>query len=613
MFFSNVMLVKKGPLAKIWLAAHFHDKKLTKNHIAETNIAESVKNIVSPAVAFALRLSGQLLLGVCRIYLRKVQYLQQDCQDAVSKLKHTFAQRSAVDLPADHQMASAAAITRPENWDELELALPDLDLDLLPLEELPDQSEYRLMDEKEVEEVIAQIEEGAYIPPIEMVLLPQEEERVKKPRARRPRPDEEEEEEKEVGRGTDESIEIGRDASMMMEGPELELPAMDIDLEPILPPASEIKGRRDSSIGLDADLSVSLVAPSPARGDLSFGVDARLAEESPALAAIRIAEEVEEEEVKEGEEGEVRVRERRQRKRRKLQVNTVTELSREDIRNNLNDTSDICGPRPYIPLTKRARLLAERRAPGYAEVLMQSPSPLTMTTLAPELRSVFQRMFRVGNPDLPLPPEAEKPEKKQRVVEERKRARESLVPEPELPELPEAPELAEAPEMGEAPEMPEPQEFPEFPPVEFPEEVAEEKYAADLEGEGVAVPPAMAEDVSAEQVLSAEEEAAAAALSGTGWSNRTKKAYSFLQNQMADKSHVMYSELVPPPVEEAARAQAQRQRKAAAGMFYELLILKTRDFIQVKQEQAYGDIKISRAARFGAEPDSQDLAVQASA
>jgi cohesin complex subunit SCC1 len=54
------------------LAAHSQDKKLTKANVDETNINDTVKQILTPAQAFALRLSGQLLLGVCRIYQRKV-------------------------------------------------------------------------------------------------------------------------------------------------------------------------------------------------------------------------------------------------------------------------------------------------------------------------------------------------------------------------------------------------------------------------------------------------------------------------------------------------------------------------------------------------------------
>lgn len=35
----------------------------------------------------ALRMSGHLLLGVVRIYSRKVKYLLEDCSDALIKIK----------------------------------------------------------------------------------------------------------------------------------------------------------------------------------------------------------------------------------------------------------------------------------------------------------------------------------------------------------------------------------------------------------------------------------------------------------------------------------------------------------------------------------------------
>ena len=44
-------------------------------------------SIINPEAPLALRLSGQLLLGVVRIYHRKVVYLFQDCNDAVTKIQ----------------------------------------------------------------------------------------------------------------------------------------------------------------------------------------------------------------------------------------------------------------------------------------------------------------------------------------------------------------------------------------------------------------------------------------------------------------------------------------------------------------------------------------------
>ena len=71
---SQIILAKKGPLGKIWLAAHW-DKKLTKASIFDTSIEVSAQSIVSPQQPLALRVSGHLLLGLVRIYSRKVSYL----------------------------------------------------------------------------------------------------------------------------------------------------------------------------------------------------------------------------------------------------------------------------------------------------------------------------------------------------------------------------------------------------------------------------------------------------------------------------------------------------------------------------------------------------------
>ena len=49
MFYAHFVLSKKGPLARIWLAAHW-DKKLTKAHVFETNIDSSVEAIIEPKV-----------------------------------------------------------------------------------------------------------------------------------------------------------------------------------------------------------------------------------------------------------------------------------------------------------------------------------------------------------------------------------------------------------------------------------------------------------------------------------------------------------------------------------------------------------------------------------
>lgn len=76
MFYSTQILARKGPLGIVWMAAHV-ERKLNRNQVHEASIPGTVDVLLSPEAPLALRLSGQLLLGVCRIYARKVSYLLQ--------------------------------------------------------------------------------------------------------------------------------------------------------------------------------------------------------------------------------------------------------------------------------------------------------------------------------------------------------------------------------------------------------------------------------------------------------------------------------------------------------------------------------------------------------
>lgn len=80
----------------------------------------SPESIINPEAPLALRLSGQLMLGVVRIYGRKVNYLFQDCSEALVKVKQAFHANTA-DLPEGGETAPAGVITLPENFDDLEL------------------------------------------------------------------------------------------------------------------------------------------------------------------------------------------------------------------------------------------------------------------------------------------------------------------------------------------------------------------------------------------------------------------------------------------------------------------------------------------------------------
>ncbi|CDW56835.1 Rad21 Rec8 N domain containing protein [Trichuris trichiura] len=127
MFFTQYVLAKKGPLAKIWLAAHW-EKKLTKAQVYETNIDSAIESILDPKVNMALRTTGHLLLGIVRIHSRKTKYLLADCNEAFLKIKMAFRPNiRMIDLEEEVPEAEPVGITLPEVFRESS-ALESLEL-----------------------------------------------------------------------------------------------------------------------------------------------------------------------------------------------------------------------------------------------------------------------------------------------------------------------------------------------------------------------------------------------------------------------------------------------------------------------------------------------------
>ncbi|CAF4600536.1 unnamed protein product [Rotaria socialis] len=137
MFYTHAILTKRGPLARLWLAAHW-DKKLTKAQIFETDIRLSCESILEPCLKLALRTKGHLLLGVVRIYSRKTKYLLADCNEAFIKIKMAFrpgivgldgSTNHHTGQDSDTREVSIAAITLPENFHDFDLI--DLNIDYI--------------------------------------------------------------------------------------------------------------------------------------------------------------------------------------------------------------------------------------------------------------------------------------------------------------------------------------------------------------------------------------------------------------------------------------------------------------------------------------------------
>ncbi|KAJ4163388.1 hypothetical protein LMH87_005122 [Akanthomyces muscarius] len=127
MFYSETLLQKSGPLARVWLSANL-ERKLSKNHILQSNVTDSVEAIITPNQApMALRLSGQLLLGVVRIYQRKTRYLLDDCNEAMMKIKMAFRSSGNNDLASNLQISNRESLLLPDRitpYDNLDLPPP---------------------------------------------------------------------------------------------------------------------------------------------------------------------------------------------------------------------------------------------------------------------------------------------------------------------------------------------------------------------------------------------------------------------------------------------------------------------------------------------------------
>ncbi|KAI3670118.1 hypothetical protein L6452_41762 [Arctium lappa] len=101
---------KKGDLGHVWMAAHF-PKRLRKDLVEQTNITSSVGDshveVLDPALDKILvdqlpvvtyRILGFLLLGVARIYSKKVEYLLYDCNNSLNEMKIHLEGRRKVNI-----------------------------------------------------------------------------------------------------------------------------------------------------------------------------------------------------------------------------------------------------------------------------------------------------------------------------------------------------------------------------------------------------------------------------------------------------------------------------------------------------------------------------------
>lgn len=167
MFYSEALLQKTGPLARAWLSANV-ERKLSKSHVLSSDIGDSVNAIVDENGApLALRLSGTLLLGIVRIYSRKARYLLDDCNEAILKIKMAFRPGN-VDLPNNQShMANSETLNLPDVITDIDILGPGPDPSLLS--QLPDAD--ILLDFNSSQQLRLSVERGRRASSVGSVLL----------------------------------------------------------------------------------------------------------------------------------------------------------------------------------------------------------------------------------------------------------------------------------------------------------------------------------------------------------------------------------------------------------------------------------------------------------
>ncbi|XP_049629513.1 double-strand-break repair protein rad21 homolog [Suncus etruscus] len=630
MFYAHFVLSKRGPLAKIWLAAHW-DKKLTKAHVFECNLESSVESIISPKVKMALRTSGHLLLGVVRIYHRKAKYLLADCNEAFIKIKMAF-RPGVVDLPEENREAAYNAITLPEEFHDFDQPLPDLDdidvaqqfsLNQSRVEEITMREEVGNisilqendfgdfgMDDREI------MREGSAFEDDDMLVSTSASNLLLEPEQSTSNLNEKinhleyEDQYKDdnFGEGNDggildDKLISNNDGGIFDDPPALSETGVMLPEQPTHDDMDE-----DDNVsmgGPDSPDSVDPVEPMPTMADQTTLVPNE--EEAFALEPIDIT-----------------VKETKAKRKRKLIVDSVKELDSKTIRAQLSDYSDIVTTLDLAPPTKKLMMWKET---GGVEKLFSLPAqPLwnnrllklftrCLTPLVPEdLRkrrkggeadNLDEFLKEFENPEVPREEQQQQQQHQQRdiidepILEEPSRLQESVMEtsrtnldESAMPPPPPQGVKRKAGQIDPEPVIPPQQvETMEIPPVELPPE--EPTNICQLIPELELLPEKEKEKEKEKEEEEEEEDEDA-----TGgdqdqeerrWNKRTQQMLHGLQRALAKTGAESISLL------ELCR---NTNRKQAAAKFYSFLVLKKQQAIELTQEEPYSDIIAAPGPRF---------------
>lgn len=118
MFYVPEVLGRKGPLALVWMAAHDH-KRLTKTQVMSVNIGKLIKLILNSELKFSLRISADLMEGICRLNQRQVHYIVGECNIILDQINAILFKAGS---------SSRDSLSLPEKESVLQdIQLPELD------------------------------------------------------------------------------------------------------------------------------------------------------------------------------------------------------------------------------------------------------------------------------------------------------------------------------------------------------------------------------------------------------------------------------------------------------------------------------------------------------
>jgi cohesin complex subunit SCC1 len=491
MFYAQLVLAKKGALGKVWLAAHW-DKRLTKQQVNQTDITKSVDSIIYTPVPMALRMTGHLMLGVARIYSRKVKYLLTDCSEALVKIKMAFRPgETQIDLRPDASVAPINAITlrvhAQDGAEDLNITLPEI------TEPLPEMDVGDLLNIN-----TAARRDITILPPEEGRLDPtawEDEDPI------RPTWD--------LTPGTPRAIDRARKESLGEDIADIEIGGGGFDGYEA--PPSPVAGEAPSA------------GPTPG----SFGVPTPGSDRRRSLLT----------------RGEIEITVKPQ-KRKHIAVDKDTLIASDAFKRNLENTEDIVREIVAAPPTKKQMMRKNREAGGPSS-LYERP---IFEGFAPELNLILTRTMTTGPVEITKLAEVPTAEET------------GIFPDTEMPAY-------EEPEIGGG----------GFEPMEE-EPVFEPPTTVDILAQ-------RQEDRQEAQEAEQYEQAAAE------WSERTRKMHKFLRSSFGPhKQSLSYLEMVD-----------QKKRKTVVGTFFEVLVLKSMNVIDVKQAEPYGDITIIKGPHFADE------------